>query len=86
VSHAQLLLAADILGPLVEEVVFLGGATIHVWVTEPTAPPTRATDDVDGADRPQVEPGGARDRRTACDLRCHRPAAVSFDWWLSSST
>jgi hypothetical protein len=47
VSHAQLLLAADILGPLVEEVVFLGGATIHVWVTEPTAPPTRATDDVD---------------------------------------
>jgi predicted nucleotidyltransferase len=40
-------LAADILGPLVEEVVFVGGATIHLWLTEEAAPPVRATDDVD---------------------------------------
>ena len=47
-STAQLELAADILGPpLLEEVVFVGGATIHIWITEPTAPPLRATDDVD---------------------------------------
>jgi predicted nucleotidyltransferase len=40
-------LAADILGPLVEEVVFVGGATIHLWMTEEASPPVRATDDVD---------------------------------------
>ncbi len=40
-------LAADILGPLVDEVVFVGGATVHLWLTEPAAPPVRATDDVD---------------------------------------
>jgi hypothetical protein len=46
-STEQLELAADILGPLRSEVVFVGGATIHLWLTEPTAPPVRATDDVD---------------------------------------
>ncbi len=46
-SEALLELAADILGPLVEEVVFVGGATIHLWLTEAAAPPVRATDDVD---------------------------------------
>lgn len=46
-SAAQLQLASAILGPLVEEVVFVGGATIHLWQTEPGAPPARATDDVD---------------------------------------
>lgn len=45
---AELLdLAADILGPLVDDVVFVGGATVHLWLTEPAAPPVRATDDVD---------------------------------------
>jgi hypothetical protein len=47
VSAEQLDLAADILGPLLPEVVFVGGATIHLWITESTAPPVRATDDVD---------------------------------------
>lgn len=46
-SEALLELAVEILGPLVEDVVFVGGATIHLWITEPAAPPVRATDDVD---------------------------------------
>jgi len=46
-STLQLEVAAAVLGPLVEEVVFVGGATIHLWLTEPGAPPVRATDDVD---------------------------------------
>lgn len=27
--------------------VFVGGATVHLWLTEPGAPPARATEDVD---------------------------------------
>ena len=41
-------LAAEILGPLVGDVVFVGGATVHHWITEEAPPPVRATtDDVD---------------------------------------
>jgi hypothetical protein len=47
VSAQQLEVAADLLGPLLEEVVFVGGATVHLWLTEPGAPPARATEDVD---------------------------------------
>ena len=46
-SEALLELAADILGPVVDDVVFVGGATVHLWLTEAAAPPVRATDDVD---------------------------------------
>jgi hypothetical protein len=46
-SAPQLEAAAAVLGPLVDEVVFVGGATVHLWITEPGAPPARATDDVD---------------------------------------
>jgi predicted nucleotidyltransferase len=46
-SAPQLEAAAAILGPLVDEVVFVGGATVHLWLTEPGAPPSRATEDVD---------------------------------------
>ena len=46
-SALQLETAATILGPVLDEVVFVGGATIHLWLTEPGAPPARATDDVD---------------------------------------
>lgn len=46
-SEALLEMAADILGPLVDDVVFVGGATVHLWLTEAAAPPVRATDDVD---------------------------------------
>jgi predicted nucleotidyltransferase len=46
-SALQLETAAALLGPLLDEVVFVGGATVHLWITEPSAPPTRATEDVD---------------------------------------
>lgn len=46
-SDAQLRLAVEILGPVLDEVVFVGGATIHLWLTDNAAPPARATDDVD---------------------------------------
>ena len=40
-------LAAERLSPLLDELVFVGGATIALWITELAAPPTRTTDDVD---------------------------------------
>jgi hypothetical protein len=40
-------LAADSLGELVDEVVFVGGATLALWTTDPAAPPSRPTTDVD---------------------------------------
>lgn len=46
-SADQLEGAATALGPLLEEVVFLGGASIHLWLSDPAAPATRTTDDVD---------------------------------------
>lgn len=46
-SALQLEVAADVLGPILDEVVFVGGATVHLWLTEPGAPPARATEDVD---------------------------------------
>ncbi len=39
--------AAAALGPLVEEVMFVGGATVAVWISDPGAPPPRPTKDVD---------------------------------------
>lgn len=39
--------AVDELGPLVDEVIFVGAATITLWITDPAAPPPRATVDVD---------------------------------------
>jgi len=47
VSALQLETVAAVLGPLLDEVVFVGGATVHLWITEPGAPPVRATEDVD---------------------------------------
>jgi hypothetical protein len=46
-SAIQLEAAASILGPVLDEVVFVGGATIHLWLTDEGVPPARATDDVD---------------------------------------
>ncbi|MGK2938945.1 MAG: nucleotidyl transferase AbiEii/AbiGii toxin family protein [Solirubrobacteraceae bacterium] len=40
-------LAAAELGELVDDVLFVGGATIGLWVTDPAAPPERPTKDVD---------------------------------------
>jgi predicted nucleotidyltransferase len=39
--------AASALGPLREEVVFLGGACLALWITDPGAPAPRPTRDVD---------------------------------------
>jgi hypothetical protein len=35
------------LTPLLDEVVFVGGATVEPWITDTGAPPLRATADVD---------------------------------------
>ncbi|HEY3828503.1 MAG TPA: hypothetical protein VGL57_04845 [Solirubrobacteraceae bacterium] len=39
--------AAAALGPLLSDLVFLGGASIHLWISDRAAPATRATNDVD---------------------------------------
>jgi predicted nucleotidyltransferase len=46
-TDALLETAATTLGPLLEEVVFLGGASIDLWLSDPGAPAARTTDDVD---------------------------------------
>ena len=46
-SIALLELAAAKLGPLLDEVAFLGGASIVLWADDPGAPPPRTTMDVD---------------------------------------
>ena len=35
------------LGDLLEEVVFVGGATVELWITDPAAPEFRRTEDID---------------------------------------
>jgi len=47
VSVELLELGAAMLGDLVQEVVFVGGATVELWITNPAAPPVRPTKDVD---------------------------------------
>ena len=39
--------AAAALGPLADEVAFVGGAAVVLWITDPGAPPSRPTKDVD---------------------------------------
>ena len=46
-SRAQLQTAATALGQLNEQVVFLGGASVELWITDPTTRPPRVTYDVD---------------------------------------
>ena len=46
-SISLLELAADCLGELADEVTFLGGASVALWISDLAAPPVRATDDVD---------------------------------------
>lgn len=40
-------LAAEHLGALLDEVVFVGGATVELWITDQAAPEFRPTDDID---------------------------------------
>ena len=44
---AMLRLAVEGLGPLADEVVMLGGCAVELLITDPAAPATRETDDVD---------------------------------------
>lgn len=44
---AMLELAARGLGPLTDDVVFLGGCATGLLITDPAVPPTRETKDVD---------------------------------------
>jgi hypothetical protein len=47
-ANIQMLeLAAEQLGNLLEEVVFVGGATVELWITDDAAPEFRPTDDID---------------------------------------
>ena len=39
--------AAAALDDLLPEVVFVGAATVELWITDPGAPPARPTNDVD---------------------------------------
>ncbi|HEV3002224.1 MAG TPA: nucleotidyl transferase AbiEii/AbiGii toxin family protein [Solirubrobacteraceae bacterium] len=39
--------AAEALGDLLDDVVFVGGATVSLWITDPAAPAPRPTNDVD---------------------------------------
>src|SRR4051794_2856162 len=47
VSIALLETASAALASLVDDVVFVGGATIGLWITDPAAPEARPTKDVD---------------------------------------
>ncbi|MQA75971.1 MAG: hypothetical protein GEU88_16835 [Solirubrobacterales bacterium] len=47
VSIELLELGAGVLRDLTDEVVFVGGATVTLWITDPAAPPPRPTKDVD---------------------------------------
>ncbi len=46
-SIALLEVASAALDDLLPEVVFVGGATVELWITDPGAPPVRPTKDVD---------------------------------------
>lgn len=46
-SIAMLERAADELAPFLDEVAFVGGATVVLWITDPGAPEPRPTKDVD---------------------------------------
>lgn len=75
---------ARALGPLRGEVVFLGGATLVLWIDDPAAPPPRATKDVDvvvevltrpalhAFERRMREAGFTEDRDSGVICRCHR--------------
>lgn len=39
--------ALEYLGPLADDVVFVGGATVDLWITDEAAPEFRLTEDID---------------------------------------
>lgn len=73
---------------MTDEVVFLGGASVSLWISDPAAPPVRATNDVDvvlAATYGQLdafaarlrERGFAEDRQVICRYR--HPAGLILD-------
>lgn len=81
---------ATALGELVDEVVFVGGATVTLWITDPGAPPPRPTKDVDVivevASRTayyefeeRLRAAGFRDEETVICRWVHRDSGVIVD-------
>ena len=70
-------LGAAALGPLLEEVVFVGGASIVLWITDPAAPPPRPTTKLEAfAGRGQDDLLGSHDFEDAISLVNGRAAFV----------
>lgn len=78
------------LGDLAEEVVFVGGATVVLWITDPGAPPPRPTKDVDvivevasrsdyHAFEERLRQAGFRDEGTVICRWIHRDSALVLD-------
>lgn len=87
-STALLELASVCLGDLTDQVVFLGGASIGLWISDAAAPPVRATNDVDvviGATYQELDTFAAdlrrrafrEDRTVIC--RYHHPDGLVLD-------
>ncbi len=83
-------LGAAALGDLVEEVVFVGGATVVLWITDPAAPPPRPTKDVDVivevssrsdyyAFEERLRQAGFRDEGTVICRWIHRDGGLILD-------
>ncbi len=67
-STEQLEIAASTLGELRERVVFLGGATIGLWITDPAARAPRVTYDVDYGVEGALASADARERARAVTI------------------
>lgn len=91
-TWAMLDRAVDVLGPVAADVVFVGGAVVVVWITDPAAPGPRPTLDVDVVvevttlgERVRFD-GRLRDRGLAEDVQSgvicrwkHQPTALVLD-------
>ncbi|MBI2690934.1 MAG: hypothetical protein HYX29_03175 [Solirubrobacterales bacterium] len=80
-------LAANALGPLVDEVVFVGAAVLPAWITESEVLPLRATDDtdcvIDVATKAKYDAFGRRLRSQG--LREDNESAVLCRWRVPDS-
>jgi hypothetical protein len=73
-------LAAAALSDLVAEVVFLGGAIVELWITDPGAPPVRQTQNVDVSAGEGMDRGPREFRSASAERRLGRqPVNVASD-------
>jgi predicted nucleotidyltransferase len=90
VSVELLELGASALGDLTGEVVFVGGATVALWITDPGAPPPRPTKDLDvivevasrrdyHAFEERLRDAGFRDEGTVICRWIHRETGLTLD-------